>query len=250
MQVFAFISGKGGVGKSTLTANVAVGLALRGKRVLVIDLDPQNIQRLHMGLDPEDIAGLVREGISEDSVFDSPFGVKFIPFGRVHDVELAEFEAHLRSNPDWVRQGIESLSSTEFDYVLLDTPPGGTTYLQQALHAANRAVVVLLADAASLVTVSRIRSLIEEHTASNAAFDGYHFLLNQMPRQSKLAHQVRNALIANYASLLAPVSVLQDIAVAQALAFERPVLHYEPNCPASLSIQSVADWIIDSAEAT
>ena len=91
MEIVAFISGKGGVGKSTLTANVAVGLSMRGKRVLVIDLDPQNIQRLHMGLDPDEIAGLSREGISDDVVFDSPFGVRFIPFGRLQDSELVEF---------------------------------------------------------------------------------------------------------------------------------------------------------------
>ena len=48
MQVIAFISGKGGVGKTTLAVNVAVALAQRKKRVLLIDLDPQNAQRLHL----------------------------------------------------------------------------------------------------------------------------------------------------------------------------------------------------------
>lgn len=248
MQTIAFISGKGGVGKSTLTANVGVGLSLRGKRVLIIDLDPQNIQRLHMGLDPEEIAGLVREGIHDDVVFDSPFGARFIPFGRVRDAELMEFEAYLRDHPDWLSQGIASLDTTAYDFVLIDTPPGGTTYLQQALHAAQRAIVVLLADAASLATMARIQTLIAEHTRGNPTFLGHHFLLNQVPRNNKLSHQVRNTLMTSYSNQMAPVSVSQDIGVAQALAFERPVLHYEPNCPASINLLSVADWIIDSSE--
>ncbi|MEI7537803.1 MAG: AAA family ATPase, partial [Comamonadaceae bacterium] len=57
MQVIAFISGKGGVGKTTLAANVAIALAQEGKRVLLIDLDVQNALRLHLGMDPLDIAG-------------------------------------------------------------------------------------------------------------------------------------------------------------------------------------------------
>lgn len=227
MQIIAFISGKGGVGKSTLTANVGVGLSMRGKRVLVIDLDPQNIQRLHMGMDPEEIAGLSREGISDTSIFDSPFGVKFIPFGRVQDTELTEFEVHLNKQPDWVKQCISQLDPDAYDFVLIDTPPGATVYLQQALRAANRAVIVLLADAASLATVARIVGLIESHTVHNPGFGDYHFLLNQMPNRSKLSHQVRNTLISQFGSQVVPIAIQRDVGVTQALAFERPVLQYE-----------------------
>lgn len=250
MQIVAFISGKGGVGKSTLASNVAVGLSVRGKRVLVIDLDPQNIQRLHMGMDPDEIAGLAREGISDSSVFDSPFGVRFIPFGRLQDGELVEFEHHLRQHPDWVKSGIAALDPDAYDFVLIDTPPGATNYLQQALHAAHRALVVLLADAASFATVSRIMDLIDTHTLHNPDFAGRHIVLNQMPLRSKLSHQVRNTLIAHYGNLVVPVSIRRDVGVPQALAFERPVLQYEPSCAASQGLQAVADWLIDCTEDT
>lgn len=248
MQVIAFISGKGGVGKSTLAANVAIGLAQRKKQVLVIDLDPQNAQRLHMGMDPAEIAGLVREGISPSSVFESPFGAKFIPFGRVREGELEEFESSLSAHPNWISDGIESLDPNEFDYVLLDTPPGPSVYLQQALLAANRALVVVLADAASFATIPRITSLVDQYTATNAAFLGSNLLINQMPNQSKLGHQVRAALYSNYADQIVPIAIHRDPGVSQALAFERPVLQYEPTCPASIDIQSVADWIIDTCD--
>ncbi|MDT8990055.1 cellulose biosynthesis protein BcsQ [Curvibacter sp. APW13] len=250
MEIVTFISGKGGVGKSTLTCNVAVGLSARGKRVLVIDLDPQNIQRLHLGMDPEEIAGLAREGINDDAVFDSPFGVRFIPFGRLQDGELVEFEQQLRLHPDWVKNGIANLDPGAYDFVLIDTPPGATTYLQQALHAAHRALVVLLADAASFATVARILALVATHTRNNEAFIEQHIVLNQMPLRSKLSHQVRKSLIEHYGSMVVPVSVRRDPGVPQALAFERPVLQYEPTCPASQAIQALADWLIDSSEAS
>lgn len=248
MQVIAFVSGKGGVGKSTLVANVGMGLAQRRKKVLLLDLDPQNAQRLHMGLDPQEYAGVVREGIAPGSVFDSPFGVFFIPFGRVRPSELEEFEAFLQAHANWVRDGLAALANEGYDYVLLDTPPGASVYLQQALQAANRAVVLVLADAASFATIPRIEALVQEYTAGRDHFARFDILINQMPKQSRLGHQVRTALFSMYAEQMVPVSVHRDHGVPQALAFERPVLQYEPNCPASLDIQSVADWLIDSGE--
>jgi len=248
MQIVAFISGKGGVGKTTMAANIAVALSQRKKRVLLIDLDPQNAQRFHLGMDPEEIAGLVREGITPTSVFDSPFGVSFIPFGRVSESELEAFEAQLKLNPYWVANGLSSLGADAFDFVVLDTPPGPSVYLHQALAAANRALVVLLADAASFATLEKMSSLVEQYTADRSNFDGMHILINQMPINSKLGHQVRSALYANYAEQLVPASIHRDERVSQALAFERPVLQYEPGCKASLDIQYVADWLLNSTD--
>lgn len=247
MQVLAFISGKGGVGKTTLAANIAVALAQRKKRVLLIDLDPQNALRLHLGMDPEEIAGLIREGIAPASVFESPFGVEFIPFGRVAESELEEFEAHLKQHPDWLAASVASLREVGFDFVILDTPPGPSVYLQQAMQAAQRALLVILADAASYASVARTFSLVDQYTVGRQAFQGLSVVLNQMPTQGKLGHQVRTALFAEYAHSMVPVAVHRDARVAQALAYERPVLQYEPGCKASLDIQYVADWLIDSS---
>ena len=248
MHVIAFISGKGGVGKTTLAANMAVALAQRKKRVVLIDLDPQNAQRLHLGMDPDEIAGLVREGISPASMFDSPFDIKFIPFGRVSEVELVDFETELKAHPRWVSNGIDALRLEAFDFVLLDTPPGPSVYLRQALLAAHRALVVVLADAASYASIPHIESLVRQYTAGRTDFGGTNLLINQMPSQGKLAHQVRTALYADYAEQIVPVAVHKDPRVGQALAFERPVLEYEPGCKASLDIQYVADWLVDSIQ--
>jgi cellulose biosynthesis protein BcsQ len=109
-------------------------------------------------------------------------------------------------------------------------------------------MVLVLADAASFATIPRIEALAQEYTAGRNNFGQLNILINQMPKQSKLGHQVRTTLLASYAEQMVPVAVHRDPGVAQALAFERPVLQYEPNCSASQDIQSVADWLIDSAE--
>lgn len=246
MLIVSFISGKGGVGKTTLAANMAMALAQRGKKVLVIDLDPQNSLRLHLGMDPDEIAGLVREGISPESAFDSPFGMKFIPFGRVNQAELEEFSAELNAHPRWLADGIASLATMGLDFVIVDTPPGPTVFLKQTLQAAHRALVVVLADAASFASLPKITSLVEHYTAGRTDFLGMSRLINQMPTRSRLGHQVRAAMMADQNSLTIPIAVHKDERVSQALAYERPILEYAPGCRASLDIQYVTDWLIDS----
>ncbi len=248
MKVVAFVSGKGGVGKSTVTANLAVAMAARHRRVLVVDFDPQNSQRLHLGLDAEETAGLVREGISVDSLFDSPFGVHFIPFGRVCEDDLEEFRSDLVAHPTWLKQKLDSLKVLNFDYVFIDTPPGATAYLEQALHAAHKAVLVLLADAASFVTLPKMHSLIEHYCAGRQDFRGVGRLINQMPSENRLAHQVRNKLAADRSAELVPLAIHQDELVAEALASELPVLEYQPSSTASLDFGHLADWLIGSME--
>jgi cellulose biosynthesis protein BcsQ len=109
-------------------------------------------------------------------------------------------------------------------------------------------LVVVLADAASYATLPKIESLVKEYTANRSDFEGTSILINKMPINSKLGHQVRTALYENYSNRLVPIAVNKDVRVSQALAFERPVLQYEPGCRASLNIQSVADWLIDSLD--
>ena len=90
--------------------------------------------------------------------------------------------------------------------------------------------------------------LVNEYTRAQSSFMGTNILINQMPTQGKLAHQVRTAIYADYGDRVVPVAVHRDTRVSQALAFERPVLQYEPGCKASLDIQYVADWLLQSTE--
>lgn len=244
MQVIAVISGKGGVGKTTVAANLAIALSQKGKRVLLVDLDTQNALRLHLGIDPGEVAGIVHEGICRKSMFKSPFGVACIPFGTVAKAELEEFEASLKLHPHWVADQIAALSKRAFDFVILDTPPGPSVYLQQALAAANCALGVVLADAASYATVPRLIALVEKYTRRGDDFQDFKLVINQVSGASELGHQMRQALQTDYGPYLVPVSVRSAQAVSEALACGRPVLKYDAICEASQDLRSVADWIL------
>lgn len=86
MKVVAVVSAKGGVGKTTLTANLATALQHQGApTVLVVDMDPQNALRLHFGADPGALAGISRASLAGDSwgsvCQQSPSGYMCCPTG-------------------------------------------------------------------------------------------------------------------------------------------------------------------------
>ena len=245
MQVISFVSSKGGVGKSTMAANVAVALHQRGHRVLAIDLDPQNSLRLHLGMDADDPSGMIREGLQRHALFTSPFGVHFAPFGHANSADIRQFAAYLQDHPRWLADNLSALAPLGFDYVCIDTPPGPTPYLQQALMASDRVLAVMLADAASYAAVPQIFDLVDLYTHDRPDFDGIHVLLNRMPLSSRLGHQVRSALTSESEITMVPISIHHDPRVGIALANQEPAVVHAPNAMVSMDIEYLVDWLLD-----
>ena len=182
MKTIAFVSAKGGVGKTTLTANLVAVLAARGLKVLVIDLDPQNALCIHLGLDPQEHAGLVRR--------ESPCkacSTARLESSSFHSDECTQTNwqslKRTQDAPRWLFESIRSIPRNRFDYILIDTPPGPSAFLQQSLAAVHMAIIVVLADAASYVTIPHILGLTKTYTKSSRRFKGAHIVLNQLPHK-------------------------------------------------------------------
>lgn len=113
MKVVAVISPKGGVGKTTVTANLAASLARLGPRISILDLDPQNALRLHFGMAHDDASGIAQQdtmdGSWKDVLFESAYGVDFLPYGSVDEAQRAVFEQEIKNNPKWLAQHLASL---------------------------------------------------------------------------------------------------------------------------------------------
>lgn len=245
MRTISFVSGKGGVGKTSLTANVATVLRQRGYKVLAVDLDPQNSLRLHLGMDLSDPGGMIREGVSRESLFVSPTGVHFLPFGRADTQDLQAFTACLQAHPDWLAGHLLGLGDIGFDFVCIDSPPGASPFLQQALHAARHALVVVSADAASYATLAQTHDLIHLHTAGRTDFRGPHVLLNDVPLQGPLGHLVRSALVEDEQWRLVPTSVHRDPRMGQALARQTTAVAATPESMVAMDIEYLVDWLLE-----
>ncbi len=244
MRLLTVASAKGGVGKTTITENLAVALSRQtGRTVLAVDLDPQNALGLHLGLSPQELRGLSRASLAQQSwqevCFESQPGLYVLPFGVVTEEDRTKLEAQIAANPRWLIDHLQALQLPSNALVVLDTPPGPSVYGRQALTAAHWVVIVMLADAASYATLPMMQRLVQTYCTPRVDFVDTLYLLNQVDSRRQLSQDILRVLRESVGSHFVG-AVHTDEAVPEALALSTSVLDYGPHSQARHDILTCA----------
>jgi cellulose synthase operon protein YhjQ len=248
MIVLSVISMKGGVGKTSITANLASALSQRPNAPLiaVIDLDPQNALQWHFGFNEQQSTGLcslaVNGGALSEACLKTDKGTLCYPYGYADEPTRRDFEALLTEDPEWLKQQLFNLKLPNNTIFLIDTPPGQSPYMAQAISSANLALVVLLADGASYATAPTMETAFEEMIPLNPYLKSA-YLLNQIDPTNTLANDIQVMLRHRLGERLIPTQISEDEAVREALAFQQSVLVYDENGLASNDFRSLAAWV-------
>lgn len=241
------VSLKGGVGKTTIVANMAAALAQLGNRVLAVDLDPQNSVRLHLGVEPDEVAGIAYQTLSQkewrDVLYHTVYGVDVLPFGELSPAEHDALAQSVRGQPDWLQDGLQNTAASSYSVLLMDTPSTSSPFLEHALRWANVVLVAMLADAASFALVASIQSQIEKYCAINSHFKGSYYFLNQLDVRRQLDRDIHDLCEQLFARSFLDIGIHNDAAVREALAQQRPLLDYAANAQAAHDIQHLAGWL-------
>jgi cellulose synthase operon protein YhjQ len=240
---------KGGVGKTSTCANLAAALAtvLGRNRVSVLDLDPQNGLHWHFGLDAPPEHGACTQSLRHadwgDIAWPSDFDVVCLPYGVVSEPQREAFEDLLAADPNWVGDQLERAGLDSDAVVLIDTPPGPSVYMKQVFACADLILIVLLPDVGSYATVPAMESWIDDASTREAALRCV-YVLNQVDRSDALNRDVGDTLLAHLGPRMSPIGIHADEAVCEALAFQQPVLVYDPHGQASHDFAKLASWVV------
>lgn len=250
MPLIAFVSPKGGVGKTTLTAHVGAVLVRRGYQVLALDLDPQNALRLHLGLPIREEGGFMAEleggGAWRGAVRDTPSGVRLLPHGMLEPLPTLQLGVALLQDPEMLAAPVREMLTEPDLVVLADCPPGPSAALGALTPLISLMVVVLLADAGSASLLPSIVSnrFLGRGTLAGRAGDRACVVLNGVDRGAPLGAAVLDCAINALGSRLLG-AVARDEALAEALADKRLLLDGEPG--AAEDLQVVTDAIVTRA---
>ena len=149
-QIIAVALQKGGVGKTTTVVNMATVLALKGKKVAIIDFDPQGNASICFGIDPDNLEKSIyniftQEASIKDIIIKTKFGVDIIP---AND-DLSQLDLLILQNPDVFKSPAHVLRSVVkeiskiYDYVLIDLPPSLSLLTVNGLAAADEVLIPL-----------------------------------------------------------------------------------------------------------
>jgi chromosome partitioning protein len=248
-RVMAISNQKGGVGKTTTAINLGTGLAAIGRRVLVVDLDPQGNASTGLGIDRTNRAissydVLMGEAtVAEAAVETGIPGLSIIP----STIDLTGAELELVDMPRRAYRLREALAATgnELDYVLIDSPPSLGLLTVNALVAAKSVVVPLQCEFFALEGLSMLMKTIERiRAAFNAELEIQGVVLTMYDKRNNLSDQVAQDVRDYLGDKVYRTIIPRNVRVSEAPSHGKPALLYDHKCAGSLAYMQLASEML------
>lgn len=232
-QIFAIANQKGGVGKTTTSINLAASLAAFGKRVLLMDLDPQGNSTSGLGIDKKTVEGgmyalLMGEKTLEDVIQKTDYDHLFLVSATM-DLAGSEVELAQEYGREYALQrACEAYDGKAFDYVLIDCPPALNVLTINALSFANRVVVTMQAEFYALEGLSQLMDSIRRIRSNlnpELILDG--ILLTMVDLRNNLAVQVESDVRDYFKDQVYQQMIPRNVRLSEAPSYGMPVMYHD-----------------------
>jgi chromosome partitioning protein len=242
MNIIAIINQKGGVGKTTTTVNLGHSLTLAGKRVTLIDLDPQGHLEACLGVNGQGTAGvdqvLMASAAASQCSIEMRAGLDVIPAG----AELAELErADNGHAPDKQRLQhaiVESLGDR--DFVLIDCPPSTGPLVEQGLFAAQAVLVPVVSDYLSLRGLSYLTGMLRSFATRGQGRVAQRIAVTRFHTRRRLSGEAIQVLLKHFPDKVLATPIRECAALAECPSFGQTIFEYRKHSHGAEDYRSLA----------
>lgn len=232
MKVIAVANRKGGVGKTTTTINIATAMAAIGKKVLVLDLDPQGNATTSMGLDKKNC-----EYSSYDVMINSVDAEKAIVETQIPGFCIlpskpslagAEIELINVEKREYVlRKSLQSLTK-DFDYILIDCPPSLNLITINALVASGSVIIPLQCEFLALEGLTDlIKNINQIKKVFNPQLKVQGIVLTMFDKRNNLSSMVEKDVREYFGDLVYQTLIPRSVRISEAPSHGKPILIYD-----------------------
>ncbi len=248
-RVLAVANQKGGVGKTTTAVNLGTALAACGKRILMVDMDPQGNASTGLGLvrghrDKSIYKVLVEGDLIVNAMIETMVpGMSLVPSAT--DLSGAEVELVQSSRREYrLRDALEQIAA-DFDYVLIDCPPALGLLTLNALAAADAILVPLQTEFYALEGLSHLLRTVERVKRSfNSKLEIQGIVLTMVDNRNNLSDMVARDVRAHLGSKVYDTEIPRNVRVSEAPSHGKPVLLYDLRCAGSQAYIHLAGEIL------
>lgn len=250
-KIISVSNQKGGVGKTTTTVNVAAFLAEKGKRVLIIDIDPQGNAGFGIGINAEEMETtlyevLIDEIEIEEAIFKTEIdGLSIIP-SNIHlsgaQVDLLDAEGK-----EFILKKKLGAIKNHYDYIFIDCPPSLGILTLNSLVAADSVLIPLQCEYYALEGISqllRIIVMVQENLNRALKIEGV--VLTMYDPRTNLSQQVVSDVREYFQNKVFNSIIPRNVKLSEAPSFGKPIGLYDKSCPGSVSYEKLAEEVINN----
>ncbi len=231
MRLFAVVNQKGGVGKTTTVANLAYTLADRGKKVTVIDLDPQGSLSASFGINAREFSGIDEVLIDDLPIAQALVNVRenldLVPSGS----KLGNLEQNSEGSAARAKRLKKALAELKGqDFVFLDCPPSSGFLVVTALYATKEVLIPVASEYLSLHGLSHLMGTISKFEESLDQTFKQWVVITRFHQRRKLARDVVKTLTDYFPGIILATPIRETSALAESPSFGQTVFEYRGNC--------------------
>ena len=252
-KIISISNQKGGVGKTTTSINLSAALGARGKKVLVIDMDPQGNTTSGLGFNKKEIKlssydVLEKDTLANEAILKTPFNnLNLIP----SHINLASADAGITlfsGKESKLKHKISDVKN-EYDYIIIDCPPSLGIITINAFCASDSVLIPIQCEYYALEGLSQLINtikVVKRHHNSELEIEG--ILMNMCDLRLNLTKQVMDEVQKGFPGKVFKTTIPRTVKISEAPGFGKPVMYFSRLNPGTWAYKNLAKEIIKNNE--